>query len=220
MRITHIVLALCQLVASFYGSQSTSSIIHQSGTSSVMQSSSLIKTVNASNIHMVLSSQPVLLVFGAPWCPHCHNFEGPLQRIAAILVGEKFTVGKVDVGVEKALASRFSIMGIPAVFLYRDNKMWSYLGPLAAEPIIDFAVRLYAKEKPIDFFHSPVGPLGVAKGIIIRIGTNLMHMMPHITDSLGLPRWTGFLVLVVAITICTLAVTFVGVYLSLHHKTD
>jgi thiol-disulfide isomerase/thioredoxin len=211
MRIAQFFLALCQLVASFYRSQSSSSII---------QSSSLVKTVNASNIHVALSSQPVLLVFGAPWCPHCHNFEGPLQRIAAVLSGEKFTVGKVDVGVEKALASRFAIAGIPAVFLYRDNKMWSYLGPLAAEPIIDFAVRLYAKEKPIDFFNSPVGPLGIAKGIIIRIGTNLMHMMPQITDSIGLPRWTGFIVLVVAITICTLAVTFVGVYLTLHHKTD
>lgn len=120
----------------------------------------LVWNVNSSNIHVFLNKQPVLLTFYTPYCPHCQHFEQPLQRIAAVLTKDRFAVGRCDVSIQKALGARFNVHGVPAIFLYRDGKMWNYYGPLVAESVIDFSTNLYKKEKSIDYLNSPVGPIG------------------------------------------------------------
>ena len=120
----------------------------------------LVWNVNSSNIHVFLNKQPVLLTFYTPYCPHCQHFEQPLQRIAAVLAKDRFAVGRCDVSIQKALGARFNVHGVPAIFLYRDGKMWNYYGPLVAESVIDFSTNLYKKEKAIDYLNSPVGPIG------------------------------------------------------------
>ena len=120
----------------------------------------LVWNVNSSNIHVFLNKQPVLLTFYTPYCPHCQHFEQPLQRIAAVLAKDRFAVGRCDVSIQKALGARFNVHGVPAIFLYRNGKMWHYYGPLVAESVIDFSTNLYKKEKSIDYLNSPVGPIG------------------------------------------------------------
>ena len=129
----------------------------------------LVWNVNSSNIHVFLSKKPVLLTFYTPYCPHCQHFEQPLQRIAAVLAKDRFTVGRCDVSIQKALGARFNVHGVPAIFLYRDGKMWNYYGPLVAESVIDFSTNLYKKEKAIDYLNSPVGPIGISRCNFILI---------------------------------------------------
>lgn len=181
----------------------------------------LVQDINSSNVHVFLSKQPVLLTFYTPFCPHCSHFKEPLQRVAAVLAQEKFKVGRCDVSEEKALGARFSVYGVPAIFLYRDGKMWNYYGPLVAESVIDFATKLYKKEKPIDFVSSPIGPVGICKGIMIRGGAMIMKTLPYLTTTLGLPDWAGYILIILAVTGTILIGTFVGVYLQImHEKTE
>jgi len=178
----------------------------------------LVQNINSSNVHVFLGKQPLLLTFTTPYCSHCQHFEQPLQRIAAVLSKERFSVGKCDVSVQKALGARFSVHGVPAIFLYRDGKMWSYYGPLVAESVIDFATQLYKREKPLDYFNSPVGPVGASKGLMIRVGAVIMRTIPYLQTHLGIPDWAGYILIILAVTGTILVGTFIGVYVTIEHE--
>ena len=64
------------------------------------------------------SEKPVLVDFWATWC-------GPCMRQAPIveeLAGEGYSVGKVDVDQEPALAQKFQVMSIPTLIIFKDGK--------------------------------------------------------------------------------------------------
>lgn len=64
------------------------------------------------------SEKPVLVDFWATWC-------GPCMRQAPIveeIVAEGYTVGKVDVDQEPALAQQFRIMSIPTLLVFKNGK--------------------------------------------------------------------------------------------------
>ncbi len=67
-------------------------------------------------------SVPVIVKFGATWCPPCRTTDKALEEF------EKSTPGKaeimiVDVDVNRELASRFSVSSIPHTFLFFRGKM-------------------------------------------------------------------------------------------------
>ena len=66
------------------------------------------------------SEKTVLLDFYADWCGPCRMLSPVVDQVAEEN-GEVF-FGKVNVDEEKELASRYGIMSIPALVLFKDGK--------------------------------------------------------------------------------------------------
>jgi thioredoxin 1 len=81
-------------------------------------------TITADNFdsEVVKSDLPVLIDFWAEWCMPCKMVEPVVAEIAEAYSG-KLKVGKVDVDAESDLASRFNIMSIPALMLFKGGEV-------------------------------------------------------------------------------------------------
>lgn len=67
------------------------------------------------------SDTPVLVDFFAPWCPPCRIL-GPVIDELAGEYKNKVKVGKLDVDQNQQTASKFGIMSLPTVLLFKDGK--------------------------------------------------------------------------------------------------
>lgn len=70
---------------------------------------------------VLLNSHPVLVDFWAPWCAPCRMLAPIIEEIEAE-VGPNVIVGKVNIDEEIDLASRYSIMSIPTLALFKGGK--------------------------------------------------------------------------------------------------
>lgn len=94
-----------------------------------------VKHVNAAELELLIAGDtPVLVDFWAPWCGPCRMIAPMLEKLENQL-GGKLIVAKVNVDEEQALAVRYNIMSIPAVFLFKNGEIMEQsvgLRPLSA----------------------------------------------------------------------------------------
>lgn len=67
------------------------------------------------------SKGDVLVDFWSPTCGPCVSLAPIIDELAEDLSG-KAVVGKVDVSEQRSLATRFHVMSIPTVILFKDGK--------------------------------------------------------------------------------------------------
>ena len=67
------------------------------------------------------SEKPVIVDFWADWCGPCHMVSPILDRIADERADELRLV-KVNIDEEPGLASRYGVMSIPTIVLFKDGK--------------------------------------------------------------------------------------------------
>jgi len=70
---------------------------------------------------VVKSDLPVLVDFGATWCPPCRMLEPIIERIASEYDG-RLAVYDVNTDANPGLAQRFGITGVPTLIFYKNGE--------------------------------------------------------------------------------------------------
>ena len=90
---------------------------------------------------VVTSERAVLIDFWAPWCGPCRAIAPVLEEIAQEL-GDKVTIGKVNVDEHPDLAVRFGVQAIPQLLFFKEGALKDKL--VGAVPKRELVKRLDA----------------------------------------------------------------------------
>jgi thioredoxin 1 len=71
---------------------------------------------------VIKASRPVVVDFWAEWCGPCRRLAPTIDELATEYDG-RITVGKLNVDENPAIQSRFSIMGIPTVLIFKGGEI-------------------------------------------------------------------------------------------------
>ena len=68
------------------------------------------------------SPVPVLVAFGARWCPPCRSLSPVVDEIAAETAGT-YRVFKVNVDDSRALTRRYRVQSVPLLLFFKDGEI-------------------------------------------------------------------------------------------------
>lgn len=94
----------------------------------------------------VLEGGKVSLVdFWAPWCGPCKML-GPVVEEVAKDIGDKAFIGKLNVDDNPVVASKYKIMSIPALLIFKDGKIVDQLIGVQPKELIIKRIELAIKD--------------------------------------------------------------------------
>lgn len=89
-------------------------------------------TSNRQFNELVKSGKPFVLDFYADWCGPCQMLLPTMEALAEEFDG-KVEIMKVNVDTQTALAQKFQVRSIPALFFLKSNKVKASLKGMASE---------------------------------------------------------------------------------------
>lgn len=69
------------------------------------------------------SSQPVVVKFGAPWCPACTRSKGPFEKISKDPEFSNITFVEMDFDSNGAVAQQYNVQSLPTFLYFVDGKL-------------------------------------------------------------------------------------------------
>ena len=82
----------------------------------------MVTEITKSNFENITKeSKPTLVDFWAPWCGPC-RMQGPVVEELSQNIGDQANIGKCNVDEERDLASRYNIMSIPTLIIFKDGQ--------------------------------------------------------------------------------------------------
>ena len=79
---------------------------------------------------VIKAARPVVVDFWAEWCGPCRRLAPTIDELASEYDG-RVVVGKLNVDENPAIQSRFSIMGIPTVLIFKGGEVVEQIVGLA-----------------------------------------------------------------------------------------
>jgi len=93
--------------------------------------------LNYPNFDKVVSNATILVDFWAEWCSPCKVQDPIIEEIAKELKG-KVLIGKVNVDDNRTISSKYGIMNIPTMILFKNGeKMHQFIGVQSKENILN-----------------------------------------------------------------------------------
>ena len=90
------------------------------------------------------SDKPIMVDFWAPWCGPCKAIAPTVEALEKEF-GDQMTFAKVNVDDNKTLASKYGIMNIPTMILFKNGeKLHQFMGVQSKENIINKVKRFVA----------------------------------------------------------------------------
>ena len=86
---------------------------------------------------IINSGNPVLVDFFAEWCGPCKMMKPILEEVKK-QVGGRFTILKIDVDKNRALAMHYGIQSVPTLIIFKKGKPeWRQSGVMQARNLIE-----------------------------------------------------------------------------------
>ena len=83
------------------------------------------------------SDKPNMVLFYAPWCPHCKSMMGDWEKLRN-RVGNKVEVVKVNCDEQPEMAEKHDVKGFPTIILFKDGRKIHFEGSRNLENFMKF----------------------------------------------------------------------------------
>lgn len=137
-----------------------------------------VTSLGEKNWDQVVSSSrlPVLVDFGAGWCPYSRMLKPVFEKVSDAYTG-RITFGTVDVEDQRRIAERFGVITVPTLKTFCDRRMIleraGYLGEGELRQLADsmIGMRSAAVENSSILVDSRLSPPRLEQEVITRSGT-------------------------------------------------